>query len=411
MVALVVVLGEDLPVGSHGVGVAPGHVQPRHLVGGHHLVQGAQRLLEGCRRAGAVHEDQAVPLGTGKRGEAVVGGIEPVEVLEPGGCPHRTLERVRPGVVGADDSAVVGRHPAGQQLVAPVAADVGEGPEHLVLTPEEQHAGDSQGLGPLVARSCHRLAAPHAHPPALEEVALLPGEDLRVHVGGAGEHPAVAEGPERGIQRTTVQRGGLGTGLNDHTVNPMIRTGPRPAPLVGAPRAHDVLHVTLGPDPTRRQQGVNDGSRGPRRGSDGQGRAGLAGHHRGARPRSRGGRGEGPGLRGVPHRPPLPRGRDQRRVPLPVGPRGSRCGGVRRARRDLGGTGGLRGPQLAGRLRPVPVVPAGTTLVLLRHPQCHPADDTGGRYAPLPRPRHRRLRREDTGGRRPVHQGRPGGPT
>ena len=123
------------------------------------------------------------------------------------------------------------------------------------------------------------------------------------------------------------------------------------------------------------------------------------------------GRRQGPGLRGLPHRPALPRGRHQRRVPVPPRARGGRCRGGRRARRDLRRPGRLRGPQLAGRVRRVPLVPPGPAAVLLRHPQRHPEDDAGRRHAPVARPRHRRLRREDPGGRRAVHQGRPGGPS
>ena len=64
------------------------------------------------------------------------------------------------------------------------------------------------------------------------------------------------------------------------------------------------------------------------------------------------------------------------------------------------GAGRLRRPQLAGRVRRVPVLPARPALVLLRHPQRHPEDDAGRRHAALPRPRHRRLRRQDAGGGR-----------
>ena len=48
-----------------------------------------------------------------------------------------------------------------------------------------------------------------------------------------------------------------------------------------------------------------------------------------------------------------------------------------------GRTRRLRGPQLAGRLRRVPVVPPGPAPVLLRHPQRHPEDDAGRRHPAL----------------------------
>ena len=79
------------------------------------------------------------------------------------------------------------------------------------------------------------------------------------------------------------------------------------------------------------------------------------------RPRPGPGRGAGgrPGVRGVPHRPALPRGRHQRRLPLPARPRGGRRGRGRRRRRHRRRPGRLRGPQLAGGVRPLPRVPQG----------------------------------------------------
>ena len=115
--------------------------------------------------------------------------------------------------------------------------------------------------------------------------------------------------------------------------------------------------------------------------------------HRGARPGSRRGAGRGAGLRRLPHRPALPRGRDQRRVPVPARPRGGRRDRGGRPRRHRGGARRLRDPELAGRLRRVPVLPAGATLVLLRHPQRHPEDDPrrrralARRWASAPSPR------------------------
>ena len=57
----------------------------------------------------------------------------------------------------------------------------------------------------------------------------------------------------------------------------------------------------------------------------------------------------------------------------------------------------------------VPGLPARATLVLLRHPQRAAEDDAGGRHAAVPRAGHRRVRREDPGRRRPVHQGESAG--
>ena len=52
----------------------------------------------------------------------------------------------------------------------------------------------------------------------------------------------------------------------------------------------------------------------------------------------------------------------------------------------------------------------GRAVVLLRHPQRDPEDDARGRHRAVAGARHRRLRGEDPGRRRPVHEGRPVGP-
>ncbi len=113
-----------------------------------------------------------------------------------------------------------------------------------------------------------------------------------------------------------------------------------------------------------------------------------------------------PGLRGVPHRPALPRGGHQRRVPVPPRPRGGRHRGSRRAGRQLRRARRFRRPQLAGGLRAVPLVPPGQAPVLLFHPQRPPEDDPRRRHRARACARHRCFRREDPRGRRAVHQGR-----
>ena len=103
------------------------------------------------------------------------------------------------------------------------------------------------------------------------------------------------------------------------------------------------------------------------------------------RPRSRARRGgrAGPGLRGVPHRPALPRGRHQRRLPVPARPRGGRRRRGVGDGRHRGRARRLRDPQLARGLRRVPGLPARPPVVLLRHPQRRPADDARGRHRAL----------------------------
>ncbi len=144
VVALVVVLGEDLPVGRDHVFVAAGHPQPLRFVGGDHRVEGGQRLVERRRPTRSVDEDQAVPFGDRQFGEPELRRLEAFELLEPRRRPHLALQGVRPRVIGADHPAVAGGHPAGEQFVAPVAADVGKAPQHPVLGAGQEHAGRAQ---------------------------------------------------------------------------------------------------------------------------------------------------------------------------------------------------------------------------------------------------------------------------
>ena len=101
----------------------------------------------------------------------------------------------------------------------------------------------------------------------------------------------------------------------------------------------------------------------------------------------------GPGLRGLPHRPALPRGRHQRRLPVPARPRGGGHRRGRRGRRHERGARRLRDPQLARGLRRLPGLQPRRAVVLLRHLQRHPEDD--------PRGRHRALARRSASARSP----------
>ena len=106
------------------------------------------------------------------------------------------------------------------------------------------------------------------------------------------------------------------------------------------------------------------------------------------------------------HRSPLPRRRDQRRLPLPAGSRG---GGSRRSdrlRRHRSRTRRLRDPQLAGGVRRLPRLPARPAAVLLRDPQRDPEDDPARRHRALAGTRYRCVLRQDARRRRAVHEGR-----
>ncbi len=153
---------------------------------------------------------------------------------------------------------------------------------------------------------------------------------------------------------------------------------------------------------------VDHAAHGPGRHRPQQGRTRRDRHRDRSRPGARRRHRAHSGLWRVPHRPALPRGRHQRRVPLPARARGIGHRGGGRRGRDRHRPRRLRHPQLAGRVRHLPRLPARRAAVLLRDAQRVEADDPGGRHGAVARSRHRRLHREDARPRRPVHEGRPG---
>ena len=154
---------------------------------------------------------------------------------------------------------------------------------------------------------------------------------------------------------------------------------------------------------SRSNRGGFDGTFRSGRRREGQGSAGRADLDPGAGSGPGRGAGAGAGLRGVSHRSPLPRGRYQRRLPVPARSRGGGHRGSGRAGRDRREAGRLRGAQLASGVRHLPFVSAGQAQPLLQHVQCDPEDDAGRRHATVGRPRHRSVRRQDPRGGRAVH--------
>ena len=210
------------------------------------------------RRARAVHEDQAVPLGDRQLVQPPLLRGETRLVLEPGRRPQAPVQGVGPGVVGADDHLLLGGRAARQQLVPPVAARVRERVQHALVVADQQHAALADRLRPLVARPGYLVAASHAHPAAAEEMSLLPREHGRVHIGGAGEHAALAEGCQRRGERGLVDGGGGSRRLTDHTVKAM--RGPAWCPA-GADGARLRGHAAAGREGTSCRAGARYSAR------------------------------------------------------------------------------------------------------------------------------------------------------
>ena len=201
--------------------------------------------------------------------------------------------------------------------------------------------------------------------------------------GGARTH--VARGAARTARSTT---SGSTTGSRPSTAGIGPATGSDHRPIWARLRVRELVAGApndAGPAVGRRgsvevekpgrHRGF-DGARGTRRGRPGEGRAGVDRDDPRARPRPGRGARAGAGVRRVPHRPALPRGRDQRRLPVPARPRGGRGSSRRSATTSPSvAPGDFVDPQLAGGVRRVPGVPARQALVLLRHLQRDAEDD------------------------------------
>ena len=208
VVALVVVLDGDLPVRLQLVVVRrPGH-QPLAPPRRDEVAERAEVLLERPGPPVDVDEDPAAPLGVRDGQQAHDLAVEVGDVAEVGGQPQRPVELVAPRVVRALDHAPDGRRAAGQQLVAAVPADVGEGVDRAAVVPREEHAGGPDAQRLLGPRLGQVLQAAGAHPAAVEEVLALPGQHGGVDVGRPREHAGVAEGAQRGLDLLHGQRRG-----------------------------------------------------------------------------------------------------------------------------------------------------------------------------------------------------------
>jgi hypothetical protein len=187
VIALVVVLRDDLPVGRDLVGVAGFDFEPGRVVRRDELVEGAQVIGERCGGAGGVHENPAVPLHRGQLYEPVPPGLEALAHARRG--LQRAGQLIGPSVVRADDGPPIAGGTGRQQFVAAVAADVGEGPD-LVRLPRHQDGEVADG-----ERLLHiEIVAPaEAGPRAGEQMALLPCEHVRADIRRLRQHDRLAE--------------------------------------------------------------------------------------------------------------------------------------------------------------------------------------------------------------------------
>ena len=199
---------------------------------------------------------------------------------------------------------------------------------------------------------------------AFQQVAQLPALDVARHRDTAAGAPR-SDRPATSSRWRRNTNGPCGSGLSSSSTAPRTRRNastctptPRAIPSASSSRPNSAAGgARAGARPSSDRSGImwarpeedRHGNRSARCGVAGEGGTGHIGDD--PRARSRAGRGgrRRAGLRRVPHRPALPRGGHQRRLPLPARARGGRRRRGRRARRHGPRAGRLRRPQLARR--------------------------------------------------------------
>ena len=190
VVALVVVLGDHLPVGRHVVGDAGASPQlGQRVVAG--VLDGVAQLVRQARPVvgSQAHEHEPAP----DRHCGLVERDAGRDGIQVGGRPEPAIQPVRPVVIRA------AQHPAGvpadrpvrrAQLRPPVAAGVGEGPQQTVLAPHQQELLADHLDPPPVARAGDVLVAAHEDPLPGEEAFTLGGEHLGLEIAAVGQRLA-----------------------------------------------------------------------------------------------------------------------------------------------------------------------------------------------------------------------------
>ncbi len=203
VVALVVVLGDDLPVRADLVGDAPGGPEPLEGIAAHPVGNRAERGVEAAgprARGPEIQEEEAAPLGDRARVQREVLRAQRRILVEKRGAEQLPVERVGPGVIRTADraNASIGR-PARGRLRLPrgsprraetgpaMPADVVVGGEPALARARNQEALAEKLEDPELSGRRQFVRAARADPLAREDALPLLLEDLGREVVLAGK--------------------------------------------------------------------------------------------------------------------------------------------------------------------------------------------------------------------------------
>jgi hypothetical protein len=216
VIALVIVLNDDLPVRLDDIVVTDGGDEPFALVGGEEIAEVANVFLEGRPPSRRVDEQPSLPFGHVDRLQRIVDAIEVLPVAEVGCSLEGAVQAVNPCVIRAFDDCA--RHASSlfQELVAPMPANVEEPAESPRQVAHQEHALGADPDCLSVSGSCQVDGSADAYPGLFEEVGLLPVEDVGRRVGRGGKREALPKRCEGSLQRRAVY-GRLSVDPHDHT--------------------------------------------------------------------------------------------------------------------------------------------------------------------------------------------------
>ena len=213
VVALGVVLHEDLPVRRHVVRLALSESQWREV----EACEDVDQIVEiGEERFGLFierEEDKSLPRLTAQRHQVVVARIEALQVFGVLRLLELAVGAVDPGVIRADDLlhfAAVGL-PIGRPLnksCAAMTAGIDEGVQLVVLAARDDHLLSSELQESVRANVRRLLFAADAAPLVAEDLLRLPVEDRLVVEDAWREHVGLVEWATHGGNGGRVQRGG-----------------------------------------------------------------------------------------------------------------------------------------------------------------------------------------------------------